>query len=130
MISVAIREEARPRPSDTERRSHRQGGRRFHELVRPGELHRWTRLVPDRAYSDPLGALDHQTKQLTSKNEKTMKHILTAFNLIGAFALLALAVGCSSTQTQSKENLLIAAGFKVIVPHTAALATKAPSTSG
>ena len=49
-----------------------------------------------------------------------MKHILTAFNLIGAFALLGLAASCSSTQTQSKENLLIAAGFKLIVPHTAA----------
>src|SRR3981081_923693 len=51
-----------------------------------------------------------------------MKHIITKFSLIGAFALLALAVGCTSTQTQtqSKENLLIAAGFKVIVPSTAA----------
>ena len=30
--------------------------------------------------------------------------------------------GCASTQTQTqnKENLLIAAGFKVITPHTAA----------
>lgn len=49
-----------------------------------------------------------------------MKHILTGFNLIGAFALLALAVGCAGTQTQTKENLLIAAGFKVITPRTAA----------
>ena len=49
-----------------------------------------------------------------------MKHMFFGFNLIGAFALLALAVGCTSTQTQRKENLLIAAGFKVIVPHTAA----------
>jgi hypothetical protein len=29
-------------------------------------------------------------------------------------------VGCTGTQTQSKKNLLIAAGFKVIVPSTAA----------
>jgi len=49
-----------------------------------------------------------------------MKQIITGFSLIGAFALLALAVGCASTQTQNKENLLIAAGFKVIVPRTAA----------
>ena len=51
-----------------------------------------------------------------------MKHIFTKFSLIGAFALLGLAVGCTSTQTQtqSKENLLIAAGFKVIVPRIAA----------
>ena len=38
-----------------------------------------------------------------------MKHPFTGFSLIGAFALLALAVGCGSTQTQNKENLLIAA---------------------
>ena len=49
-----------------------------------------------------------------------MKHIFIGFNLIGAIALLALAVSCTSTQTQNKENLLIAAGFKVIMPKTAA----------
>ena len=49
-----------------------------------------------------------------------MKRVFTGFNLIGAIALLALAVACTSTQTQTKENLLIAAGFKVIVPKTAA----------
>ena len=49
-----------------------------------------------------------------------MKHLFTGSSLIGAFALLAFAVGCASTQTQNKENLLIAAGFKVIVPSTAA----------
>jgi hypothetical protein len=49
-----------------------------------------------------------------------MKQIFTGFTVIGAVALLALAVGCTSTQTQNKENLLIAAGFKVIVPKTAA----------
>jgi len=49
-----------------------------------------------------------------------MKHILRGLSLIGVFAILALAVGCTTTQTQNKENLLIAAGFKVIVPKTAA----------
>jgi len=49
-----------------------------------------------------------------------MKHIITGFSLIGAFALLTLAVGCAVTQTQNKENLLIAAGFKTVVPKTAA----------
>jgi hypothetical protein len=49
-----------------------------------------------------------------------MKHILTGISLIGASALLAVTVGCTGMQTQNKENLLIAAGFKVIVPHTAA----------
>ena len=51
-----------------------------------------------------------------------MKNLFTAFNLIGAMALLALTVGCTMTEreTQKKEKYLIAAGFKVIVPHTAA----------
>ena len=49
-----------------------------------------------------------------------MKQIFTGLSLIGAFALLVLAMGCASTQTQTKESMLIAAGFKVIVPHTAA----------
>ena len=51
-----------------------------------------------------------------------MKHIFTGFNLIGAILLLALTVSCTETQreTQHKEKLLIAAGFKVIVPRTAA----------
>jgi hypothetical protein len=49
-----------------------------------------------------------------------MKHLFTGFRFIGAFALLALTVGCAGTQRQTKENLLIAAGFKVITPSTAA----------
>ena len=51
-----------------------------------------------------------------------MKYRFTGFNLIGIIALLAVAVSCTMTQreTQNREKLLIAAGFKVIVPHTAA----------
>ena len=49
-----------------------------------------------------------------------MKHTFTGFILIGAFTLLALSFGCTGMQTQSKENLLIAAGFKTVVPRTAA----------
>ena len=50
-----------------------------------------------------------------------MKHILTGFSLISAWALLALAVGCaSSTPTQSEQNMLIAAGFETITPRDAA----------
>jgi hypothetical protein len=33
-----------------------------------------------------------------------MKHILTGFNLIGAVALLALAVGCTSTSTPPQKQ--------------------------
>jgi hypothetical protein len=49
-----------------------------------------------------------------------MKRVFTRLNHIGAVALLALLVGCGSMQTQNKENLLIAAGFQVIAPKTAA----------
>ena len=51
-----------------------------------------------------------------------MKPILAGFNLISVIALLTLAVSCTMTQreTQNKEKFLIAAGFKVIVPRTAA----------
>ena len=48
----------RSRPSDAEHRSDRQGRRRLHQLVRPGELHGGPRLVHHRAHSDPLGAVD------------------------------------------------------------------------
>ena len=51
-----------------------------------------------------------------------MKPIPTGLNFIGVIALLALAVGCTMTQreTRNKEKFLIAAGFKVIGPRTAA----------
>lgn len=51
-----------------------------------------------------------------------MKHIFTGSKIIGAIALLAVAVSCAATQAQmqNKESVLIAAGFKVIVPRTAA----------
>ncbi len=47
-----------------------------------------------------------------------MKETLISFRILSALALLALTVGCASTQ--SKENLLVAAGFNVITPKTAA----------
>jgi hypothetical protein len=46
--------------------------------------------------------------------------VSTGLNLICAAALLGLAVGCSTMQTKSKENLLIAAGFRVTFTKTAA----------
>jgi hypothetical protein len=63
-----------------------------------------------------------KSKQNQTSNQKIeiMKHLFTGFSLIGAFALLALSAGCTGMQTQSKENLLIAAGFKTVVPKTAA----------
>ena len=43
-----------------------------------------------------------------------MKQILTPFRILSALALLALAAGCANIE--SKENSLVAAGFKVVVP--------------
>lgn len=44
-----------------------------------------------------------------------MKLILTSLKYLTAFALLALVAGCA-TDLHQKENLAIAAGFKVITP--------------
>jgi hypothetical protein len=44
-----------------------------------------------------------------------MKQIQTAFKFLTVIALLALAVGCA-TESQNKQNLAIAAGFKIITP--------------
>jgi hypothetical protein len=51
-----------------------------------------------------------------------MKHLFTGFGLISAWALLALVASCTSTstQTQSEQDLLIAAGFKVVSPKNTA----------
>jgi hypothetical protein len=57
-----------------------------------------------------------------------MKHLFNKVNIFCAIALVALTVGCTTTsQTQNKENLLIAAGFKVIIPKTAAQQQKLQS---
>jgi hypothetical protein len=47
-----------------------------------------------------------------------MKHIFAALSLISVGALLALAVGCASTstQTQSVPDMLIASGFQARTP--------------
>src|SRR5437667_7249006 len=50
-----------------------------------------------------------------------MKQMRTSFNVISVIALLALTVGCATTSsTQNKESVLVASGFKVITPKTAA----------
>src|SRR6516162_11546192 len=46
-----------------------------------------------------------------------MKDIFTGLRRIGAFAVLAMVVGCAAN-TQSTENLLSAAGFRTIVANT------------
>ena len=50
-----------------------------------------------------------------------MKYVRLSFNMISVIALLALTVGCATTSsTQNKESMLVASGFKVITPKTAA----------
>ena len=51
-----------------------------------------------------------------------MKQIRVSLMMISAIALLALSVGCASTQTstQNRESTLVAAGFKTVTPKTAA----------
>jgi hypothetical protein len=44
-----------------------------------------------------------------------MKQIQAAFKFLTVISLLALAVGCAS-DVQNKQNLAVAAGFKVITP--------------
>jgi len=56
-----------------------------------------------------------------------MKLIRTSFKMISVLTLLGLLVGCATTQTtstQSKENMLVASGFKMITPKTTAQAQK------
>jgi len=47
---------------------------------------------------------------------------LVSFEMISVIALLALTVGCATTQTstQNRESMLVASGFKTVTPKTAA----------
>ena len=54
-----------------------------------------------------------------------MKQMLTSFRILATIALLALAVGCSNLP--SKQKTLVAAGFRVSVPKTAAQQQKLKS---
>lgn len=45
-----------------------------------------------------------------------MKPIQTAFKFLAALALAVLAAGCASNNLLDKENVAVAAGFKVITP--------------
>ena len=50
-----------------------------------------------------------------------MKQIRVPFKMISVIALLALTVGCATTtSTQNRESMLVAAGFKAVTPKTPA----------
>lgn len=55
------------------------------------------------------------SKQTNNQNQNTMKYLITTLQGLAAFALLAFAGGCA-TDMHEKENLAVAAGFKVITP--------------
>jgi hypothetical protein len=62
-----------------------------------------------------------ETKSNQSREEAKMKQIQASFKMVSVIALLALTVGCTTTSsTQNKESMLVASGFKVITPKTAA----------
>jgi hypothetical protein len=62
-----------------------------------------------------------ETKSNQNKEEAKMKQIRTSFKMISVISLLALTVGCATTaNTQNKESMLVASGFKTITPKTAA----------
>jgi hypothetical protein len=62
-----------------------------------------------------------ETESQNHQQGTKMKQIRTSFNVIAVIALLALTAGCSTTSsTQNRESMLVASGFKVITPKTAA----------
>jgi hypothetical protein len=73
-----------------------------------------------REFSSPDEIISKTTANL--EGTKNMKQIRVSFKSIIVIALLALTVGCATTQTstQSKESMLVASGFKTITPKTAA----------
>jgi hypothetical protein len=53
---------------------------------------------------------------INQENGKAVKQILSGLSLASAFAFIALVVGCA--HTQQTENLLSAAGFRIVVATT------------
>jgi hypothetical protein len=63
-----------------------------------------------------------KTNPNNHKPQGTKMKQIVLFKVISAAALLALTIGCASTQTstQNRESMLVASGFKVITPKTPA----------
>src|SRR4029077_17214607 len=57
-----------------------------------------------------------ETKSNQNREEAKMKQIRTSFNIVSVIALLALTVGCATTNSNS--DLLSAAGFKRVPADT------------
>jgi len=68
-----------------------------------------------------IASVDANQKQATWKEARIMKQVRVSFYVISVMSLLTLTVGCATTSsTQNKESMLVASGFKVITPKTAA----------
>jgi hypothetical protein len=64
---------------------------------------------------------DEIISKTTANLERTKYMKQVSFKMISATALLALMVGCATTtSTQNTESMLVASGFKVVTPKTAA----------
>ena len=81
----------------------------------------WKRNNPQirNAGDNPFLLLKPRTKT-TENLERTdeMRQTLTTLKFLTVIALLAVAVGCAS-EGENKQNLAIAAGFKIITPKNA-----------
>jgi hypothetical protein len=76
-----------------------------------------------RKFLRELSLADEISSQTTAnlKEPKNMKQIQISFNMISVIALLALTVSCATTTAmQDTESMLVASGFKVVTPKTAA----------
>ena len=77
-----------------------------------------TFVSPAVRFDEPRSSFSRSSSKTNTIIPKTMKQILSSLKILSAIALLAVAVGCANTV--STENMLVAAGFKVITPKTAA----------
>src|SRR4029453_9116270 len=81
----------------------------------------------DESKGEPVACVRASSLRWQIKNKATwkepriMKQARLSFNIISVIALLGFTGGCATTSsTQNKESMLVASGFKVITPKTAA----------
>src|SRR5205085_8829457 len=93
-----------------------------HPLECPHVAVSCARGAKPREFSPPDETICKTTTTANLEGTKNMKQIQVSFKIISAIAVLALIVGCATTQTstQSKESMLVASGFKTVTPKTAA----------
>jgi hypothetical protein len=65
------------------------------------------KLQADLECGKTVKSWSHQTKKLTRKTGKAMKHIFAGFNLIGAIPLLRVTGGSAGTNLLSSNKELL-----------------------